>query len=88
MPTPSLPCSLADLLIVFAPCFTAPTFAAFRAMVAGFLTQPGPPTVTGMLAGAGWPVGATTTWPTDSLRPHAGLLTSSDCCCWSSSAPS
>src|SRR6266545_4150804 len=51
--TPSLPCSLADLLITFAPCFTAPTFATFRAMVAGFLTQPGPHTVTGMLAGAG-----------------------------------
>jgi hypothetical protein len=53
MPTPSLPCSLADLLITFAPCFTAPTFTTFRAMVAGFLAQPGPHTVTGMLTGAG-----------------------------------
>jgi DDE superfamily endonuclease len=53
MPTPSLPRSLADLLIVFGPCFTAPTFATFRAMVAGFLTQPGLRTVTGMLVGAG-----------------------------------
>jgi hypothetical protein len=52
MPTPSLPRSLADLLIVFRPCFTAPTFATFRAMVTGFLAQPGPHTVTGMLVGA------------------------------------
>ncbi len=50
---PSLPCSLADLLIVFRPCFTAPTFATFRAMVSGFLAQPGLRTVTGMLVGAG-----------------------------------
>src|SRR6266536_2160508 len=49
---PSLPRSLADLLIVFRPCFTAPTFATFRAMVAGFLAQPGLHTVTGMLVGA------------------------------------
>jgi hypothetical protein len=34
------------------PCFTAPTFATFQAMVAGFLTQPGQRTVTGMLVGA------------------------------------
>src|SRR6266702_972098 len=54
MLTPSLPRSLADLLIVFRPCFTAPTCATFRAMVAGFLAQPGLRTVTGMLAGAGW----------------------------------
>jgi hypothetical protein len=53
MLTPSLPRSLADLLIVFRPCFTAPTFATFRAMVAGFLAQPGLRTVTGMLTGAG-----------------------------------
>jgi hypothetical protein len=52
MLTPSLPRSLTDLLIVFGPCFTAPTFATFRAMVAGFLAQPGLRTVTGMLAGA------------------------------------
>src|SRR6266540_555359 len=53
MLSPSLPRSLADLLIVFRPCFTAPTFATFRAMVAGFLAQPGLRTVTGMLVGAG-----------------------------------
>jgi hypothetical protein len=52
MLTPSLPRSLADLLIVFRPCFTAPTFATFRAMVAGFMAQPGLRTVTGMLVGA------------------------------------
>ena len=52
MLTPSLPGSLADLLIVFRPCFTAPTFATFRAMVAGFMAQPGLRTVTGMLVGA------------------------------------
>ncbi len=28
MPTPSLPRSLADLLIAFGPCFTAPTWPA------------------------------------------------------------
>jgi hypothetical protein len=51
MLTPSLPRSLADLLIVFRPCFTAPTFATFRAMVAGFLAQPGLRTVN---RDAGW----------------------------------
>ncbi len=51
MPMPSLPRSLADLLIVFRPCFTASTFATFRAMVTGFLAQPGLRTVTGMLVG-------------------------------------
>jgi hypothetical protein len=52
MPTWSLPRSLADLLIVFGPCFTAPTFRTFCALVTGFLAQPGRHTVTGMLAGA------------------------------------
>src|SRR6266545_4499496 len=58
MLSPSLPCSLADLLGVFRSCFTTPTFRVFEAMVAGFLAQPGLRTVTGMLAGArlagGW----------------------------------
>jgi DDE superfamily endonuclease len=53
MPTPSLPRSLTDLLIAFGPCFTAPSFRTFQALVAGFLTQPGQRTVTGMLVGAG-----------------------------------
>lgn len=52
MPTPSLPRSLADLLIAFGPCFTQPTFRTFQALAAGFLTQPGQRTVTGMLVGA------------------------------------
>jgi hypothetical protein len=52
MLTPSLPRSLADLLIVFRPCFTAPTMRTFQALVAGFLAQPGLRTVTGMLVGA------------------------------------
>jgi DDE superfamily endonuclease len=52
MPTPSLPRSLAELLGVFAPCFTAPTLRTFQALVAGFLTQPDRRTVTGMLVGA------------------------------------
>jgi hypothetical protein len=77
MLTPSLPRSLADLLIVFRPCFTAPTFATFRAMVAGFLAQPGLRTVTGMLVGAGlagrrhhdlaYRFFATARWSTDQL---------------------
>src|SRR6266511_1792934 len=53
MLTPSLPRSLADLLVVFRPCFTAPTMRTFQALVAGFLGQPGLRTVTGMLTGAG-----------------------------------
>jgi len=52
MLTPSLPRSLADLLVVFRPCFTAPTMRTFQALVAGFLGQPGLRTVTGMLVGA------------------------------------
>jgi hypothetical protein len=52
MPTPSRPRSLADLLSAFGPCFTQPTFGTFQALVAGFLTQPGQRTVTGMLVGA------------------------------------
>jgi hypothetical protein len=52
MPTPSLPRSLTDLLMAFGPCFTAPTMRTFQALVAGFLTQPGQRTVTGMLVGA------------------------------------
>jgi hypothetical protein len=52
MPTPSLPRSIANLLIDFRPCFTQPTFVTFCAMVGGFLAQPGLRTVTGMLHGA------------------------------------
>jgi hypothetical protein len=53
MRTMSLPDTLTTLLTVFASCFTQPTFRTFQALVAGFLAQPGPRTVTGMLVGAG-----------------------------------
>jgi hypothetical protein len=52
MLTMSLPDTLTTLLTVFASCFTQPTFRTFQALVAGFLAQPGPRTVTGMLVGA------------------------------------
>src|SRR6266545_4051668 len=52
MPAWSLPRSLTDLLGVFRPCFTAPTFKTFTWLVVGFVAQPGTRTVTGMLAGA------------------------------------
>jgi hypothetical protein len=41
MPTPGLPRSLAELLIVFGPCFTAPTFRTFWALVTGSSPSPG-----------------------------------------------
>lgn len=41
------------LMMVFRPCFTAPTFRTFCALGAGFLAQPGRRTVCGMLTGAG-----------------------------------
>jgi DDE superfamily endonuclease len=53
MLTMSLPDTLTTLLATFASCFTQPTFRTFQALVAGFLTQPGRRTVTGMLVGAG-----------------------------------
>jgi hypothetical protein len=49
----TLPASLAGLLWVFRPCFTAPTFGTFAALVAGLVAQPGRRTVCGMLVGAG-----------------------------------
>ena len=54
-----LPASLASLLAVFGPLFTAPSFRTFAALASGFLAQAGKRTVCGMLAGAGlaqlWP---------------------------------
>ncbi len=54
-----LPASLASLLAVFGPLFTAPSFRAFCGLTCGFLTQTGRRTVCGMLDGAGlsrlWP---------------------------------
>jgi hypothetical protein len=78
MPTWSLPRSLADLLIVFGPCFTAPTFRTFCALVTGFLAQPGRHTVTGMLAGAR----LAGRWHTGSSRQLAGRPMRSACCWW------
>jgi SRSO17 transposase len=49
---PTIPGSFAELLGAFRACFTAPTFTTFTALCAGLLAQPGPGTVTGMLAGA------------------------------------
>ena len=48
-----LPASLASLLAVFGPLFTAPSFRTFCGLACGFLAQTGRRTVCGMLAGAG-----------------------------------
>src|SRR5690242_4861754 len=50
---PTLPSSLSALLATLRPCFTAPSFRMFTALVAGLIVQPGRRTVTGMLTGAG-----------------------------------
>ena len=47
-----MPGSLAGLLGEFRGCFTAPSFAVFCALAAGFLAQTGRRTVCGMLVGA------------------------------------
>jgi hypothetical protein len=52
MPAWSLPRLLAELLMAFRPCFTAPTFKTFAWLVVGLVGQPGTRTVTGMLVGA------------------------------------
>jgi hypothetical protein len=59
-----LPPSLASLLAVFGPLFTAPSFRTFTALACGFLSQAGKRTVCGMLAGAG----LSRAWPHD--RAH------------------
>jgi len=59
-----LPASLASLLAVFGPLFTAPSFRTFTALACGFLAQTGKRTVCGMLAGAG----LSRAWPHD--RAH------------------
>ena len=52
-PGPAAPCSLAGLLAVFRPCFTAPTFQTFVGLVVGLIAQTRRRTVCGMLTGAG-----------------------------------
>jgi SRSO17 transposase len=49
----TLPVSVLRVLEVFRPCFTAPTFETFTALVVGLVTQPVGRTVCGMLTGAG-----------------------------------
>src|SRR5436309_2126365 len=53
LPGPSVPPSLARLLAGLRPCFTAPTFTTFCALVCGMLAQTGRRTVCGMLTGSG-----------------------------------
>ena len=48
-----LPVSLASLLAVFGPLFTAPSFCTFCGLACGFVAQTGRRTVCGMLAGGG-----------------------------------
>jgi hypothetical protein len=49
----TVPASLSGLLQVFRPCFTAPSFRMFVALLVGMVAQPGRRTVCGMLVGAG-----------------------------------
>lgn len=47
-----VPSSLNELLVLFAPCFTKPTFQVFRGLVVGQISQTRLRCVTGMLVGA------------------------------------
>ncbi|MGH3906520.1 MAG: IS701 family transposase, partial [Pseudonocardiaceae bacterium] len=49
----TLPGTLSRVLTTFRPCFTAPTFETFAALVAGLFAQPVARTVCGILTGAG-----------------------------------
>ena len=49
----TLPATLSRVLDPLRPCFTAPTFETFTALVAGLVAQPVSRTVCGMLTGAG-----------------------------------
>ena len=53
LPGATVPRSLADLLAMFRPCFTAPTFPTFVGLVVGLIAQTRRRTVCGMLTGAG-----------------------------------
>jgi hypothetical protein len=64
LPDVTLPASLALLLGALRPCFTAPSFRTFCALVAGLAAWPRRRTVVGMLLGAG----LSRVWPHD--RAH------------------
>jgi hypothetical protein len=64
LPPMTVPPSLLGLLQVARPCFTAPTFRTFAALVTGLIVQTRRRTVCGMLLGAG----LTRLWPHD--RAH------------------
>lgn len=49
---PCVPVSLSELLVLFASCFTAPSFRTFQGLVVGQVSQTGLRTVTGMLVGS------------------------------------
>src|SRR6187549_193906 len=53
LPGATVPRSLADLLAVFRPCFTAPVFPTFVGLLVGLIAQTRRRTVCGMLTGAG-----------------------------------
>src|SRR4051794_41981749 len=53
LPRQTVPASLAELLAVFRPLLTAPSYRTFCALACGLITAGGRRTVTGMLAGAG-----------------------------------
>src|SRR4029453_12455602 len=53
LPGATVPSSLAGLLAVFRPCFTAPTFHTFLGLVVGLIAQTRRRTVCGMLTGGG-----------------------------------
>src|SRR5690349_24611253 len=53
LPGATVPRSLADLLAVFRPCFTAPVFPTFVGLLVGRSSQTRRRTVCGMLTGAG-----------------------------------
>jgi len=76
---PCVPSSLDALLVLFASCFTAPSFVSFRALVVGQVSQTGLRTVTGMLVGSRLSGVGTTAAHTDSSVTLAGLSTSSGC---------
>ena len=49
----TLPATLSRVMDPLRPCFTAPSFETFTALVAGLVAQPVSRTVCGMLTGAG-----------------------------------